>query len=187
VEEKKSLPPKGKGEYMSMKRFVQGLLFGAAKLTDWTSIFLMAFISVQLIIVVVLRYAFFINIRWFEQSSTILFFYVVFVPAGLLSRSNQHLNVEILYEYLKKREKTKTLWILHLLLRLTEALFCALALYLAWEYTVHLIEINATFDFEFFDRRVPQWTTSVAFILGFFFLLLFTVEVLITSLMEKKV
>ncbi|RPJ10477.1 MAG: TRAP transporter small permease subunit [Deltaproteobacteria bacterium] len=172
---------------MSMKKLVEGFLFGAAKLTDWTSIFLMAFITVQLIIVVVLRYVFFTNIRWFEQSSSILFFYVIFIPAGLLSRSNQHLNVEVLWEYLQKREKKKALWILHLLLRLTEALFCALALYLAWEYTVHLIEINATFDYEFFGRRVPQWTTSVAFILGFFFLLLFTVEVLITSLMKKKI
>ncbi len=170
-----------------MKKLVQGFLFGAEKLTDWTSIFLMAFITCQLIIVVVLRYVFFTNIRWFEQSSSILFFYVVFIPAGLLSRSNQHLNVEMLSEYLQKRKKIKALWILHLLLRLTEALFCSLALYLSWEYTVHLIEINATFDFEFFGRRVPQWTTSVAFILGFFFLLLFTVEVLITSLMKKKI
>jgi TRAP-type C4-dicarboxylate transport system permease small subunit len=62
-----------------------------------------------------------------------------------------------------------------------------LALYLAWEYTVHLIEVNATFDYEFFGRRVPQWTTSVAFIIGFFFLLLFTVEVLISTLMKKKI
>ena len=147
----------------------------------------MALITVQLIIVVVLRYVFFTNIRWFEQSSSILFFYVVFIPAGLLSRSNQHLKVEVLSEYLQKREKRKALWILHILQGLTEALFCALALYLAWEYTVHLIEVNATFDFEFFGRRVPQWTTSVAFILGFFFLLLFTVEVLITSFIKKKI
>lgn len=172
---------------MPMKRLIQGFLVGAAKLADWTSIFLLAFIALQLITVVILRYVFFINIRWFEQSSSILFLYVVFIPAGLLSRSNQHLNVEVLWEYLQKREKQKALWILHLLLRLTEALFCALALYLAWEYTVHLIEVNATFDYEFFGRRVPQWTTSVAFIVGFFFLLLHTVEVLITSLMKKKI
>lgn len=172
---------------MSMKRLVQGFLFGTEKLMDWTSIFVLACIAVQLGIVVVLRYVFFINIRWFEQSSTILFFYLVFIPAGLLSRSNQHLNVEILLEYLQKRDKRKALWILHLLLRLTEALFCALVLYLAWEYTVHLIEVNATFDFEFFGGRVPQWTTSVALILGFFFMLLHTVEVLIVSWIKKKI
>ena len=172
---------------MPMKRLVQGFLFGTTKLMDWTSIFLLAFITVQLGIVVILRYVFFTNIRWFEQSSTILFFYLVFIPAGLLSQSSQHLNVEVLSEYLQKREKRKALWILHLLLRLTEALFCALVLYLAWEYTVHLIEVNATFDFEFFGRRVPQWTTSVALILGFFFMLVHTVEVLITSLMKKKI
>jgi hypothetical protein len=57
----------------------------------------------------------------------------------------------------------------------------------AWEYTVHLIEVNATFDFEFFGGRVPQWTTSVALILGFFFMLVHTVEALITSLMKKKI
>lgn len=171
---------------MSMKRLIREFLSGTAKLMDWTSIFVLAFIAVQLGIVVVLRYVFFINIRWFEQSSTILFFYLVFIPAGLLSRSNQHLNVEVLLEYLQKREKKKALWILHLLLRLTEVLFCALVLYLSWEYTVHLIEVNATFDFEFFGRRVPQWTTSVALILGFFFMLLYTLEVLIASLTEKK-
>jgi TRAP-type C4-dicarboxylate transport system permease small subunit len=137
--------------------------------------------------VAILRYVFFTNIRWFEQSSSILFLYLVFIPAGLLSRSNQHLNVEMLSEYLQKREKKKALWILQLLQRLIEALFCMLALYLAWEYTVHLIEVNATFDYEFFGRRVPQWTTSVAFIIGFFFLLLFTVEVLISTLMKKKI
>ncbi len=172
---------------MSIKRLVQGFLFGTTKLMDWTSIFVLALIAVQLGIVVILRYVFFINFRWFEQSSSILFFYLVFIPAGLLSRSNQHLNVEVLLEYLQKREKRKALWILHLLLRLTEALFCALVLYLAWEYTVHLIEVNATFDFEFFGRRIPQWTTSIALILGFFLMLLFTVEVLIVSLMKKKI
>jgi len=171
---------------MSMKRLIQGFLSGAAKLTDWISISILAFVALQLITVAILRYVFFTNIRWFEQSSSILFLYLVFIPAGLLSRSNQHLNVEMLSEYLQKREKKKALWILQLLQRLIEALFCMLALYLAWEYTVHLIEVNATFDYEFFGRRVPQWTTSVAFIIGFFFLLLFTVEVLITSLMKKK-
>jgi TRAP-type C4-dicarboxylate transport system permease small subunit len=95
--------------------------------------------------------------------------------------------VEVLWEYFQKHEKQKALWVLHIALRLTEALFCALALYLAWEYTVHLIEVDATFDNEFFGRRVPQWTTSVAFILGFFFLLLHTVEVLITSAIKKKI
>jgi TRAP-type C4-dicarboxylate transport system permease small subunit len=154
---------------------------------DWTSIFILALITVQLGIVVILRYVFFINIRWFEQSSMILFFYLIFIPAGLLSRGNQHLNVEVLLEYLQKREKRKALWILHLLLRLTEALFCALVVYLAWEYTIQLIEVNATFDFEFFGGRVPQWTTSIALILGFFFMFLHTVEALIISLMEKKI
>ncbi len=172
---------------MSMKRTIEGFLSGTAKLMDWTSIFILAFIAIQLGIVVILRYVFFINIRWFEQSSTILFFYLVFIPAGLLSQSNQHLNVEVVLEYLQKRGKQKALWILHLLLRLIEALFCALVVYLAWEYTVHLIEVNATFDFEFFGRRVPQWTTSAALILGFFFMLLFTAEVLIVSLIKKKI
>ena len=93
---------------MSMKRLIQGFLSGAAKLTDWTSIFLLAFVAVQLITVAILRYVFFTNIRWFEQSSSILFLYLVFIPAGLLSRSNQHLNVEVLSEYLQKRENKKT-------------------------------------------------------------------------------
>lgn len=170
-----------------MKKWIQALVNGSAKFADWTSIFLLAFITVQLIVVVILRYVFFTNIRWFEQSSTILFFYLVFIPAGLLSRSGRHLNVEVLWEYLQKHEKQKALWVLHIALRLTEALFCALALYFSWEYTVHLIEVNATFDQEFFGRRVPQWTTSVAFILGFFFLFLHTAEVLVHSAIKKKI
>jgi TRAP-type C4-dicarboxylate transport system permease small subunit len=170
-----------------MKKWIQGLINGSAKFADWTSIFLLAFITVQLIVVVILRYVFFTNIRWFEQSSTILFFYLVFIPAGLLSRSGRHLNVEVLWEYLQKHEKQKALWVLHIALRLTEALFCALALYFSWEYTVHLIAVNATFDQEFFGRRVPQWTTSVAFILGFFFLFLHTAEVLVHSAIKKKI
>ena len=170
-----------------MKKWIQGFLNGSAKFADWTSIFLLAFITVQLIVVVILRYVFFTNIRWFEQSSTILFFYLVFIPAGLLSRSGRHLNVEVLWEYLQKHEKQKALWVLHIALRLTEALFCALALYFSWEYTVHLIAVNATFDQEFFGRRVPQWTTSVAFILGFFFLFLHTAEVLVHSAIKKKI
>lgn len=170
-----------------MKKWIHGFLNVAAKFGDWTSIFILAFITVQLIVVVILRYIFFTNIRWLEQSSVILFVYLVFIPAGLLSRSGQHLNVEVLGEYLKKQEKPKALWVLHIALRLTEVLFCALALYFSWEYTVHLIEVNATFDYEFFGGRVPQWTTSVAFILGFFFLLLHTLEVLITSAVKKKI
>jgi len=170
-----------------MNKWIQGFPNVAAKFADWTSILILAFITVQLIVVVILRYVFFINIRWFEQSSTLLFVYLVFIPAGLLSRSGQHLNVEVLQEYLQKREKQKGLWLLHIALRLTEALFCALALYFSWEYTVHLIEVNATFDYEFFGGRVPQWTTSVAFILGFFLLLLHTLEVLITSAVKKKI
>jgi TRAP-type C4-dicarboxylate transport system permease small subunit len=170
-----------------MKKWIHGFLNVAAKFADWTSILILAFITVQLIVVVILRYIFFINIRWFEQSSTLLFVYLVFIPAGLLSRSGQHLNVEVLQEYLKKQEKPKALWVLHIALRLTEVLFCGLALYFSWEYTVHLMEVNATFDYEFFGVRVPQWTTSVAFILGFFFLLLHTLEVLITSAVKKKI
>ena len=170
-----------------MNKSIQGFVNGAAKFADWTSIFILAIITVQLIVVVILRYVFFINIRWFEQSSTLLFVYLVFIPAGLLSRSGQHLNVEVLQEYLKKREKQKGLWVLHIALRVTEVLFCALALYFSWEYTVHLMEVNATFDYEFFGGRVPQWTTSVAFILGFFFLLLHTLEVLITSAVKKRI
>src|SRR5512139_289348 len=170
-----------------MKKWTHGFLNVAAKFADWTSILILAFITVQLLVVVILRYVFFTNIRWLEQSSIILFVYLVFIPAGLLSRSNQHLNVEVLQEYLKKQEKPKALWVLHIALRLTEVLFCALALYFSWEYTVHLMEVNATFDYEFFGGRVPQWTTSVAFILGFFFLLLHTMEVLITSAVKKKI
>jgi hypothetical protein len=49
------------------------------------------------------------------------------------------------------------------------------------------MEVNATFDYEFFGGRVPQWTTSLAFILGFFFLLLHTLEVLIASAVKKKI
>ena len=154
---------------------------------DWASIVLLIVITVQLTIVVILRYFFFTNIRWFEQSSVILFFYLVFIPAGLLSRSGQHLNVEVLLEYLQKHEKKKALWILYCPQRTTEVLFCAVALYFSWEYTGHLIEVDATFDFEFFGRRVPQWTTAVAFILGFFFLLFHTLEVLIASLIKKKI
>jgi TRAP-type C4-dicarboxylate transport system permease small subunit len=170
-----------------MKKWTHGFLNVAAKFADWTSILILAFITVQLIVVVILRYIFFTNIRWLEQSSVILFVYLVFIPAGLLSRSGQHLNVEVLGEYLKKQEKPKALWVLHIALRLTEVLFCGLALYFSWEYTVHLMEVNATFDYEFFGGRVPQWTTSVAFILGFFFLLLHTLEVLITSAVKKKI
>jgi len=170
-----------------MKKWIHGFLNVAAKFADWTSILMLAFITVQLLVVVILRYVFFTNIRWLEQSSIILFVYLVFIPAGLLSRSSQHLNVEVLQEYLKKQEKPKALWVLHIALRLTEVLFCALALYFSWEYTVHLMEVNATFDYEFFGGRVPQWTTSVAFILGFFFLLLHTLEVLITSAVKKKI
>ena len=170
-----------------MKKWTHSFLNVAAKFADWTSILILAFITVQLIVVVILRYVFFTNIRWLEQSSIILFVYLVFIPAGLLSRSSQHLNVEVLQEYLKKQEKPKALWVLHIALRLTEVLFCGLALYFSWEYTVHLMEVNATFDYEFFGVRVPQWTTSVAFILGFFFLLLHTLEVLITSAVKKKI
>src|SRR4030042_4000485 len=164
-----------------MKKWIQGLINGSAKFADWASIFILAFITVQLIVVVILRYVFFTNIRWFEQSSIILCVYLVFIPAGLLSRSGKHLNAEVLQEYLQKRGKQKGLWVLHIALRVTEVLFCAFALYFSWEYSVHLIEVDATFDYEFFGRRVPQWTTSVAFILGFFLLLLHTLEVLITS------
>jgi len=87
-----------------MKKWTHGFLNVAAKFADWTSIFVLAFITVQLLVVVILRYVFFTNIRWLEQSSIILFVYLVFIPAGLLSRSGQHLNVEVLQEYLTRLE-----------------------------------------------------------------------------------
>jgi len=61
-----------------------------------------------------------------------LFIWSLFLRVAI-PRSGQHLNVEVLQEYLKKREKQKGLWLLHIALRLTEALFCALALYFSWE------------------------------------------------------
>ena len=170
-----------------MGKWLQPIFNGLAKFADWASIILLIFITFQLTAVVILRYFFFTNIRWFEQSSVILFFYLVFIPAGLLSRSGQHLNVEILWEYLQKNEKKKALWLLYLAQRAIEIIFCVVALYFSWTYTCHLIEVDATFDFEFFGRRVPQWTTAVAFIFGFFFLVLHTLEVFITSLIKKKV
>ena len=170
-----------------MGKWLQAFVNGIAKFADWASIVLLVVITFQLTVVVILRYFFFTNIRWFEQSSVILFFYLVFIPAGLLSRSGQHLNVEVLGEYLQKYEKKKALGVLYIAQRASEVLFCAVALYFSWDYTRHLIEVDATFDFEFFGRRVPQWTTAVAFILGFFFLLFHTLEVLITSLLKKKV
>ena len=170
-----------------MGKWAQVFLNGTAKFADWASIILLAFITLQLFLVVILRYIFFINFRWLEQSSVIIFFYLVFIPAGLLSRNGQHLNVEVLCEYLKTRRGPKALWFLHIALRISEVLFCAVALYFAWEYTLHLISVEATFDYEFFGRRVPQWTTSVAFIIGFITMLLHTLEVLIHSLLKKKI
>jgi TRAP-type C4-dicarboxylate transport system permease small subunit len=170
-----------------MGKRLQIIVNGVAKFADWASILLLVVITVQLTVVVILRYFFFTSIRWFEQSSVIFFFYLVFIPAGLLSRTGQHLNVEVLGEYLQKYEKKNALWFLYIAQRSAEVLFCAVALYFSWEYTRHLIEVDSTFDFEFFGRRVPQWTTAVAFILGFFFLLFHTLEALIASLIKKKV
>ncbi len=170
-----------------MGKWLQTIVNGAAKCADWASIVLLVVITFQLTTVVIMRYFFFTNIRWFEQSSVILFFYLVFIPAGLLSRHGQHLNVEILSEYFQKHEKRKALWLLNIAQRVIEIIFCAVALYFSWTYTCHLIEVEATFDFELLGRRVPQWTTAVAFILGFFFLALHTLEVFITSLIKKKV
>jgi len=170
-----------------MGKWLQIFVNGVAKFADWASIVLLVVITFQLTTVVILRYFFFTNVRWFEQSSVILCFYLVFIPAGLLSRTGQHLNVQVLWEYLQGHEKKKALWFLYLAQRAIEIIFCAVALYFSWAYTSHLIEVEATFDFEFFGRRVPQWTTSVAFILGFFFLVFHTLEAFLASLIKKKV
>jgi TRAP-type C4-dicarboxylate transport system permease small subunit len=167
-------------------RYIKGFFDGAAKAADWLSLFLLSLIAVQLIIVVILRYVFLVNIRWFEQGSTLLFFYLVFIPAGLLSRNGQHLKMEVLAESLRKSQRHQALRILQVVTKGIEALFCAIVLYLSWKYTLFLIEVDATYYFEFFGRRVPQWTTSVAFILGFFFLLLHTLEGLIVSALQKE-
>ncbi|MDH4266059.1 MAG: TRAP transporter small permease subunit [Deltaproteobacteria bacterium] len=169
-----------------MSRYIMGFFNAAAKAADWMSLFLLSLITVQLIIVVILRYVFLVNIRWFEQSSTLLFFYLVFIPAGLLSRNGQHLKMEVLSESLRKSHRQQALRILQIATKGVEALFCAIVLYLAWKYTFFLIEVDATYYFEFFGRRVPQWTTSAALILGFFFLLLHTLEGLIVSAIQKK-
>src|SRR5512135_371430 len=103
-----------------MGKWLKTLCNGMAKFADWASIVLLIFITFQLTAVVVLRYFFFTSVRWFEQSSVIAFFYLVFIPAGLLSRSGQHLNVEILWEYFQKHEKKKALWLLYLAQRAIE-------------------------------------------------------------------
>ena len=169
-----------------MGKYIRGFLNGAAKAADWVSLFLLSLITVQLITVVILRYVFLTNIRWFEQSSTLLFFYLVFIPAGLLSRNGQHLKMEVLAESLQKNNRQQALRALQIATKGVEALFCAIVLYLAWKYTLFLIEVDATYYYEFFGRRVPQWTTSAAFILGFFFLLLHTLEALVISAIQKK-
>ena len=169
-----------------MGKYIRGVLNGVAKAADWISLFLLSLITVQLIIVVMLRYVFLTNIRWFEQSSTILFFYLVFIPAGLLSRTGQHLKMEVLAESLQKRHRQQALRALQIATKGVEALFCAIVVYLAWKYTLFLIEVDATYYYEFFGHRVPQWTTSAAFIIGFFFLLLHTLEALVISAIQKK-
>ena len=174
------------GSLPMMGKYIRGFLNGAAKAADWVSLFLLSLITVQLITVVILRYVFQTNIRWFEQSSTLLFFYLVFIPAGLLSRNGQHLKMEVLSESLQKSNRQQALRTLQIATKGVEALFCAIVLYLAWKYTLFLIEVDATYYYEFFGRRVPQWTTSVAFILGFFFLLLHTLEALVISAIQKK-
>jgi TRAP-type C4-dicarboxylate transport system permease small subunit len=176
----------GGGLLPMMSRYIKGFFNAVAKAADWMSLFLLCLITVQLIIVVMLRYVFLVNIRWFEQSSTLLFFYLVFIPAGLLSRNGQHLKMEVLSESLRKSNRRQALRILQIATKGVEALFCAIVLYLAWEYTLFLIEVDATYYYEFFGRRVPQWTTSAAFILGFFFLLLHTLEGLVVSAIKKE-
>ena len=167
-------------------RSVKGFFNAVAKAADWMSLSLLCLITVQLIIVVILRYVFLVNIRWFEQSSTLLFFYLVFIPAGLLSRDGQHLKMEVLAESFRKSNRQQALRILRVATKGVEALFCAIVLYLSWKYTLFLIEVDATYYYEFFGRRVPQWTTSVAFILGFFLLLLHTLEGLVVSAVKKE-
>lgn len=169
-----------------MGKYFEGVLNGIAKAADWVSLFLLSLITIQLITVVILRYVFMTNIRWFEQSSTILFFYLVFIPAGLLSRTGQHLKMEVLAESLQKHRRQQALRTLRIATKGVEALFCAIVLYLSWKYTLFLIEVDATYYYEFFGRRVPQWTTSAAFIIGFFFLFLHTLEALVISAIQKK-
>ena len=169
-----------------VKAWTQIFLNGAAKVVDRVTLILLSVITFQLVLVVILRYVFLFNIRWFEQSSTLLFFYLVFLPAGLLSRSGQHLKMEVLSETFRKHQWHRALRLLRIVTKAIESLFCAVVLYLAWKYTLFLIEVNATYYFEFFGRRVPQWTTSVAFILGFFFLLLHSLEALVLSALQKK-
>jgi TRAP-type C4-dicarboxylate transport system permease small subunit len=176
----------GGGLLPMMSRYTMGFFNGVAKAADWMSLFLLVLITVQLVIVVILRYVFLVNIRWFEQSSTLLFFYLVFIPAGLLSRNGQHLKMEVLAESLRKSNRQQALRILQVATKGVEALFCAIVLYLAWKYTLFLIEVDATYYYEFFGRRVPQWTTSAAFILGFFLLLLHTLERLVVSAIIKE-
>jgi TRAP-type C4-dicarboxylate transport system permease small subunit len=176
----------GGGLLPMMSRYTMGFFNGVAKAADWMSLFLLVLITVQLVIVVILRYVFLVNIRWFEQSSTLLFFYLVFIPAGLLSRNGQHLKMEVLAESLRKSNRQQALRILQVATKGVEALFCAIVLYLAWKYTLFLIEVDATYYYEFFGRRVPQWTTSAAFILGFFLLLFHTLERLVVSAIKKE-
>ena len=168
-----------------MANIMNRILSNIAKLSDYASILILFIIVLQLITVVVLRYVFYSNSRFLEQSSTILFFYLVFIPAGILAQNNQHLNVELLFEYLTKKGKKLTLRYLKICLRLIETIFCASVAYFALRYTVHLIAVNATFDFEFFGNRVPQWTTSVSFIVGFFLMTVFNLASLIKVYLEK--
>jgi TRAP-type C4-dicarboxylate transport system permease small subunit len=174
------------GPLRMMGKYLVRFLDGIARAADWVSLFLLSLITLQLIVVVILRYVFLTNIRWFEQSSTLLFFYLVFIPAGLLSRNGQHLKMEVLSESLRKRHRRQALRALQIATKGVEAVFCAMVLYLSWKYTFFLIEVDATYYYEFFGRRVPQWTTSAAFILGFFFLLLHTLEALVISAVQKK-
>ncbi|MFZ7126293.1 MAG: TRAP transporter small permease [Desulfobacterales bacterium] len=168
-----------------MANIMNRILSNLAKISDYTSILILFVIAIQLITVVVMRYVFYSNSRFLEQSSTILFFYLVFIPAGILAQNNQHLNVELVFEYLTKKGKTLTLRYLKICLRLIETIFCATVAYFALRYTVHLIAVNATFDFEFFGERVPQWATSVSFIVGFFLMTIFNLESLIKLCLRK--
>ena len=132
---------------------------------------------------VVSRYLFEKSFAQISEYSIFLFVWMVFLMIGKVLKENKHINIGILYDYLKMKRRWRLMRILNIYFYITVLIFSVVFLYFSIPDTFiyYRVGYHSTLDY------VPYyWIWHLAFPIGLASLLFYSIRALIISLADTK-
>ena len=149
-----------------LKSFVTKLSDIIEFIQYWTSLGIIAFLTALIFIQVILRYVFNVPIIWSHEIASGLLIWLTFMGAGVLTRKQQHLKVDIVFNMFSSNFKK-------LLNKIFQALILIFSLFLI------------VYSYKLFNQQLHQIVGSLKLSKAYYFSLpvfIFGITILIYSL-----